>query len=110
MDTTVVASLMHLSAYSQPQFSSAPKSSPLIDWTRFDFLDQMKLWCSPDTKDTEAETEELGNVITLSEAFYNEIDATEFRSKGRKESRSSFGSRSGRSRFQFVACLEKLDG
>ena len=34
----------------------------------------MKLWCSPDTKDTEAESEELGNVITLSEAFYNEID------------------------------------
>jgi hypothetical protein len=51
-----------------------PTSSPLIDWTRFHFLDQMKLWCSPDTTETEGEAEELGSVITLSEAFYNEID------------------------------------
>ena len=46
----------------------------LTDWTRFHFLDEMKLWCSPDNQDTEAGDEDPGNVITLSEAFYNEID------------------------------------
>jgi hypothetical protein len=46
----------------------------VIDWTCFHFLDQMKLWCSPDNGDAEAGNEDPGNVITLSEAFYNEID------------------------------------
>ncbi|MFZ0961682.1 MAG: replication protein RepA [Terriglobia bacterium] len=51
-----------------------PSNSTLIDWTRFHFLDQIKLWRSPDTTNTETGAEDLGNVITLSEAFYNEID------------------------------------
>jgi hypothetical protein len=34
----------------------------------------MKLWCSSDNQDTEVGVKNLGNVITLSEAFYNEID------------------------------------
>lgn len=51
-----------------------PTNSTLIDWTRFHFLDQMKLWCSPDNGDPQAVAEDPGNVITLSEAFYDEID------------------------------------
>jgi hypothetical protein len=50
-----------------------PHSAPFLDWTRFHFFDGLKLWF--DTP--ERELRSVGrhdNAITLSEAFYREID------------------------------------
>src|SRR5215471_21342570 len=50
-----------------------PAGNRLLDWARFHFFDQVHLWfaehepCSSPPKDSP-------NTITLSEAFYNEID------------------------------------
>jgi hypothetical protein len=49
-------------------------SSPLIDWSRFHFFDGMRLWFS--TPVSEPAIPVLHeNCITVSEAFYREIDA-----------------------------------
>ena len=51
-----------------------PHSAPFLDWTRFHFFDVLKLWF--DT--AEDEFPSVGrhdNAITVSEAFYREIDA-----------------------------------
>ncbi len=44
-----------------------PHSSRLIDWARFHFFDQLHVWFTDDDGDH-------SNTITLSEAFYSEID------------------------------------
>jgi hypothetical protein len=49
-----------------------PSGRTFIDWARFHFFDHMKLWFNTD--ETNHDAEDDGNVITLSEAFYNEID------------------------------------
>ena len=46
----------------------------LIDWTRFHFLDRMQLWYSTNNGCSTGESASDENVITLSEAFYSEID------------------------------------
>ena len=45
----------------------------LTDWTRFHFLDRMQLWYSANGCSI-GQSESNENVITLSEAFYSEID------------------------------------
>jgi hypothetical protein len=51
-----------------------PNSAPVIDWSRFHFFDGMKLWFN--IADGEgARADRHDNVITVSEAFYREIDA-----------------------------------
>ena len=49
-----------------------PTRKSLIDSHRFHFLDHMKLWFNPGEQNHYDRGE--GNVITLSEAFYDEID------------------------------------
>ena len=44
-----------------------PDGNHLIDWARFHFFDELHLWFTDDTDDH-------SNTITLSEAFYGEID------------------------------------
>jgi hypothetical protein len=44
-----------------------PNSNRLIDWARFHFFDHLHLWFTDDAGDH-------SNTITLSEAFYSEID------------------------------------
>ena len=51
-----------------------PAGHKLIDWARFHFFDHMKLWFSTEEHNGGIEAEDQGNMITLSEAFYNEID------------------------------------
>jgi len=49
-------------------------ANKLLDWTRFHFLDRMKLWCGTGDRSSAAEVKPDDNVITLSEFFYNEIE------------------------------------
>ena len=49
-------------------------ANKLLDWTRFHFLDRMKLWCGTGDRSSAAEAKSDDNVITLSEFFYNEIE------------------------------------
>ena len=49
-------------------------ANKLLDWTRFHFLDRMKLWCGTGDRSSAAEAKSEDNVITLSEFFYNEIE------------------------------------
>jgi hypothetical protein len=51
-----------------------PAGRILVDWARFHFFDHMKLWFSSEERNSAFGGEDQGNVITLSEAFYNEID------------------------------------
>jgi hypothetical protein len=51
-----------------------PAGRTLIDWARFHFFDQMKLWFNKDVEHPHAIPDSGGNTITLSESFYNEID------------------------------------
>ncbi|MGH9400660.1 MAG: replication protein RepA [Terriglobia bacterium] len=51
-----------------------PAGRTLIDWARFHFFDQMKLWFNADERNHAVDEDHDGNVITLSEAFYKEID------------------------------------
>ena len=46
----------------------------LIDWARFHFFDSMKLWYARGDRCSVNNFESDRNVITLSEAFYNEIN------------------------------------
>ena len=50
-----------------------PDRRSMIDRARFHFFDQMKLWFNPKQPQEPAGTR--GNVIKLSESFYQEIDA-----------------------------------
>jgi hypothetical protein len=51
-----------------------PARTVVIDWARFHFFDEMKLWFSAENTHAQAEANGHTNVLTLSEAFYNEID------------------------------------
>ena len=50
-----------------------PDGQCMIDWARFHFFDQIKLWFNAKRPQEAAGTR--GNAITLSESFYQEIDA-----------------------------------
>lgn len=50
-----------------------PSGSALIDWARFHFFDDMRLWFSA-SRESRRAPESAVNTITLSEAFYREID------------------------------------
>jgi Plasmid encoded RepA protein len=54
-----------------------PERKLLIDRSRFHFFDQLRLWFDADYRDAAASShsgEARDNVVTLSEAFYSEID------------------------------------
>ncbi len=51
-----------------------PNSAPVIDWSRFHFFDGMNLWFNTAENELGA-VHRHDNVITISEAFYREIDA-----------------------------------
>jgi len=51
-----------------------PGGSRLIDWARFHFFDELHLWFTEDAKSSFVSTADHSNTITLSEAFYTEID------------------------------------
>lgn len=46
----------------------------LIDWARFHFFDQLQLWFSDVAEESVRLSREFRNTITLSAAFYKEID------------------------------------
>ncbi len=50
-----------------------PEQNRLIDWGRFHFFDHMRLWFG-DHEQQQLTTECFENTITLSQAFYKEID------------------------------------
>ncbi|MGH9444972.1 MAG: replication protein RepA [Terriglobia bacterium] len=49
------------------------QSAPVIDWTRFHFFDGIKLWFNRSESEN-ASADRHDNAITISEAFYREID------------------------------------
>jgi hypothetical protein len=51
-----------------------PAGSHLIDWARFHFFDQVHLWFVENGHSSSPSVAADSNTITLSEAFYNEID------------------------------------
>ena len=51
-----------------------PSSSRLIDWARFHFFDEIHLWFTGEDQSSCASMGDHLNTITLSEAFYSEID------------------------------------
>jgi hypothetical protein len=51
-----------------------PTASPLIDWARFHFFDCIHLWFTEPHPSYPPSPSNPSNTITLSEAFYNEID------------------------------------
>lgn len=51
-----------------------PSGASLIDWARFHFFDRIQLWFNTNERGQPSEFEHRENVITLSEAFYREID------------------------------------
>jgi len=51
-----------------------PNGVPVMDWSRFHFFDRMQLWFNHDHCSTAPDAESHQNIITLSEAFYREID------------------------------------
>jgi hypothetical protein len=51
-----------------------PAGSRLMDWARFHFFDQLHLWFTEGDKCSSAPAGDHANTITLSEAFYSEID------------------------------------
>jgi hypothetical protein len=46
----------------------------LIDSSRFHFFDRLHLWFTPDGTAAPAPEPYAGNAVTLSEAFYDEIN------------------------------------
>lgn len=46
----------------------------MIDWSRFHFFDRMKRWFNTAVQEAPRPAEERGNLVTLSESFYREID------------------------------------
>ena len=51
-----------------------PAGSRLIDWERFHFFDHVDLWFAEQHERCPPTPHDHLNTITLSEAFYNEID------------------------------------
>jgi Plasmid encoded RepA protein len=51
-----------------------PAGDNVIDWSRFHFFDRMKLWFNATERHGPLPAEEHGNLVTLSESFYREID------------------------------------
>src|SRR5215469_11540980 len=51
-----------------------PAGSHVIDWARFHFFDGIHLWFAEHHKGSPPSANDRSNTITLSEAFYNEID------------------------------------
>jgi hypothetical protein len=51
-----------------------PTGTRLIDWARFHFFDEIRLWFTGEHQSSCASTGDHPNTITLSEAFYSEID------------------------------------
>jgi hypothetical protein len=51
-----------------------PDGDSVIDWARFHFFDEMHLWFSAKGLETLTPIQNCENSITLSEAFYREID------------------------------------
>jgi hypothetical protein len=51
-----------------------PAGSRLLDWARFHFFDQVHLWFNERENCSSSSPDDSSNTITLSEAFYNEID------------------------------------
>jgi Plasmid encoded RepA protein len=51
----------------------SPSGSRLIDWARFHFFDRMQLWFAGEQLHA-AQSDKCENTITLSKAFYDEID------------------------------------
>lgn len=51
-----------------------PQSARVIDWSRFHFFDGIKLWFNTAESELGVADRHV-NVITVSEAFYREIDA-----------------------------------
>jgi hypothetical protein len=49
-------------------------SAPVIDWSRFHFFDGIKLWFNT-AESALGSADRHDNIITVSEAFYREIDA-----------------------------------
>jgi hypothetical protein len=52
-----------------------PDGRAMIDWARFQFFDQINLWFNTKHPLSAGPGCAQGNVITLSESFYQEIDA-----------------------------------
>ena len=51
-----------------------PEGKPVLDWARFHFFDRLQLWFHRD-QDAQLSVPRDENVVVLSEAFYEEIDA-----------------------------------
>lgn len=51
-----------------------PGGGNMVDWSRFHFFYRMKLWFNASAPGAPPASEERGNVVTLSESFYREID------------------------------------
>jgi len=51
-----------------------PEPSQIFDWDRFHFFDQVRLWFNPSASGFGNSSEATQNTITLSQAFYGEID------------------------------------
>ncbi len=49
------------------------KRNPVVDWSRFHFADQMRLWFNREDQPQPSALEIPDNVVVLSEAFYLEI-------------------------------------
>jgi hypothetical protein len=52
-----------------------PGGSLVVDWARFHFFDRMQLWFNATEPRQPATNESFENTVTLSEAFYKEIDS-----------------------------------
>ena len=74
----------HLLTRGSQQFFSAtiflgpedhPHVRPMIEWARFHFFDQMKLWFDAKHHHSPGPGRAPGNAISLSESFYQQIDA-----------------------------------
>jgi len=51
-----------------------PHAGSLLDWARFHFFAELHLWFSEQDQCSPPSPDARSNTITLSEAFYNEID------------------------------------
>jgi hypothetical protein len=49
------------------------KKHPVVEWSRFHFVDQMHLWFNRNDQPQPSPQESPDNVVVLSEAFYREI-------------------------------------
>ena len=59
---------------SSSELTIARSHQPIFDWARFHFFDQIRLWFNHPHLSYGNSSEAYQNTITLSEAFYDEID------------------------------------